>query len=177
MQILRFSATNFKIKFGNINLSFTSTRYLSVVARNIITSRFHFKPSSVQRTWETSIFSSFNNFFVFGLPLTIENTLYWTFFAVVITSDKSKVNHNSTVLQLLLHHFFTFSYIKIKLIEENRLFTTCPFRMNSWKKIFRKIDFSVTLNNLHFQFLFGSFRKHRSKRDAEFCFTLWICCC
>ena len=176
MQILRFSATNFRIRFGNINLSFIYTRYLSVDVRNIIISRFRFKPSSVQRTWETSIFRSFNNFFVFCLPLTTENTLYWTFFVVVITPIISKL----TITILFYNYYYTiFSplVIKIKLIEENRIFTTCPLRMNSWKKIFRKIDFSVTLDNLHSQFLCGSFGKHRSKRDAEFCYTLWIWCC
>ena len=118
MQILRFSATNFRITFGNINLSFTYTRYLSVVVHKIITSRFRLKPSSLQRTYEISIFHSFINFFVFGVPLTTENTFYWTFIAVVITPDNSQVNHSNIVLQLLLHNFFNFNFYDLSFKDE-----------------------------------------------------------
>ena len=176
MQILRFSATNFRIRFRNINLSFTYTWYLSVVVRNNITPRFCFKSSSAQSTWETSIFRSFNNFlslvFLWQLKIRCIELFLQSLLHLIIAK--------LTVTVLFYNYYYTiFSplVIKIKLIEENRIFTTCPLRMNSWKKIFRKIDFSVTLNNLHFQFLCGSFCKHRSKKDAEFCYTLWIWCC
>ena len=135
MQIFRVLASNFRIRFGNKNLPFTYIIYLSVVVRNVITSRFTLKPSSVKWTWKTRIFGSFNNFFVFCHPLTTENMLHWAFFAVVITPNNNKVNRNFTITIKKFFQFFFFQLYKNQIDwRKSHFYDCCPLRMNSFEK-------------------------------------------
>ena len=95
LQILRVSATNFRIRFGNIKTPFTYTIYLSVVVR---------KPSSLMWTWQTWIFGSFSNFFLSlvilqQLRICVEGTLGLRLYLVLQTSIP---------LNLFLNCFFFF---------------------------------------------------------------------